>query len=93
MFIYFLYFLFVTRGKCCSDNFSKSLFVFYAAAIFIGFFSYTSVMSQEIVDDDNNALTIFIVLMLFCFDAAISCICIGSGDNSVPQNRRPLLNI
>ena len=93
MFIYFLYVLFVTRGKCCSDNFSKSIFVFYATTIFIGFFSYTSIMSKEIVGGDDNALAIFIVLMMLCFDATISCICIGSGNNSVPRNRRPLLNI
>ena len=92
MFIYFLYYLFVTRGKCCSDDFSKSIFIFYAIALFIGFFSYTSIMSQEIVNGNDNVVAIFIILMLACIDSAISCMCI-SANNSVPLNRRPLLDL
>lgn len=74
MLIYLLKYFFVDYTNLCSDDCSKCAFLFYAFPLYLGFFTYTSVMFREI--SNGNGLAPFIILMILSLEAFISCLCI-----------------
>ena len=91
MLTYLLYRLFVIQSPCCSDDCAKTAFLFYVLPLYIGFFSYVSVMCTQL--SKGEGLLPFFILLFFTLEAFISCLFIKPFIKDVPYRGEPLLNL
>ena len=79
----------VERLKCCHIDTFKCLFMFYIVPLYLGFFSYISVMASEF--NKPLPLAIFFILLIFVIEAFISCLFLKIFATEQDYDRQPLL--